>query len=114
MLFLFLNDCSTKYFLVYRVNYLTAKARRDRWQEEKLILEKEQIWTCTFFQHQQTAWEKRGEIAKQVRQWNWEGLYAYSQKQAKMWLGLRLGAEEAFSKFRKEERPTSVPQSGST
>ena len=84
---------------VYRVNYLKAKARRNRWEEERMILKKEQVWTVSFFERQVHIWEARGESATQVGGWNSEGLTAYSKKQMKMWLRLKLHAEEEFSKI---------------
>ncbi len=45
--------------LVTRVNWLRAKARSKRWQEEVLILQHEMVWTQMWFEHQQEVWEKR-------------------------------------------------------
>jgi hypothetical protein len=83
---------------VYRVNYLKAKARRDRWEEERMILKKERVWTISFFERQVHIWEARGESATQAEGWNSEGLNAYSKKQMKMWLHLKSHAEEEFGK----------------
>ncbi|KAI0073595.1 hypothetical protein K474DRAFT_1579789, partial [Panus rudis PR-1116 ss-1] len=46
---------------LYRVNWLRAKARRDRLAEEKTLLRSEMDWTRNFFAHQAKLWKERGE-----------------------------------------------------
>lgn len=41
---------------VYRVHWLKAKSRRDRWQEERILLASEMQWTQLFFRHQASRW----------------------------------------------------------
>ena len=43
---------------MYRVSWLRAKARRDRWEEECDLLEAEMGWTLNYFKFQQDRWEK--------------------------------------------------------
>src|SRR6202011_939983 len=52
-----LEKCIHSYFdLVYRVHWLKAKARRDRWAEEKTILLNEMEWVLAFFRTQAKRW----------------------------------------------------------
>ena len=62
--------------LVYRVNWLRAKARYDRWGEEIKTLKDEMIWTLLFFNFQRKEWEKRATMTKQG------GHKAYALRQA--------------------------------
>jgi hypothetical protein len=45
--------------IVYRVHWLKAKARRDRWAEEATLLGHEMDWTFAFFQKQAFKWRER-------------------------------------------------------
>lgn len=66
-------------FLVYRVNWLKAKARYDRWSEELKLVQHEMHWTVRWFQNQELMWRRRsGESIK-------NGHKAYAEKQAFMW-----------------------------
>jgi hypothetical protein len=42
---------------VYRVHWLKAKSRRDRWQEEQILLASEMEWTELFFRHRASRWK---------------------------------------------------------
>jgi len=42
---------------VYRVHWLKAKSRRDRWREEHIILTSEMQWTELFFRHRASCWK---------------------------------------------------------
>ena len=44
---------------VYRVHWLKAKARRDRWLEERTLLSNEMDWAVAFFKTQATSWDVR-------------------------------------------------------
>jgi hypothetical protein len=46
-------------FIVYRVHWLKAKARRDRWAEEVTLLVNEMDWTLGFFEHRASEWHRR-------------------------------------------------------
>lgn len=68
--------------LVYRVNWLRAKARQDRWSEELQIVRHEMKWTILWFQHQIKEWKDR---LKRSVQENEKGHIAYAEKQVAMW-----------------------------
>ena len=68
--------------LVTRVNWLRAKARCKRWEEEVLILKHEMIWTQLWFGNQKKKWEERMKAAKMASK---PGHHAYAAKQASIW-----------------------------
>jgi|SRR5882762_1463574 len=43
--------------VVYRVHWLKAKARRDRWREEQTLLASEMQWTELFFRYRASLWK---------------------------------------------------------
>jgi len=67
---------------VYRVNWLRAKARHDRWNEEKHIVEKEMVWTTEYFRNMHRIWAARSQRAIEPDQ---SGLQSYAEKQMDMW-----------------------------
>jgi hypothetical protein len=84
--------------IVYRVNWLRAKARYARWEEEYNLVRHEMVWTVKYFQHRKRQWEERriavsddGEVAT--------GLQCYAAKQVGLWWRF---AEEATAKFKSE------------
>jgi hypothetical protein len=68
--------------LVYRVNWLRAKARFNRWDEEDRMVRSEMRWTILYFLHQQEVWKKRAEKSIECDK---RGHRAYALKQADMW-----------------------------
>lgn len=42
---------------VYRVHWLKAKARRDRWREEQILVASEMEWTEQFFRYRASRWK---------------------------------------------------------
>lgn len=72
-----LSLCSP--FLVYRVNWLKAKARYDRWSEELKLVQHEMCWTVWWFQKQESEWRARADESIK------NGHRAYAEKQASMW-----------------------------
>lgn len=82
---------------VYRVHWLKAKARRDRWAEEFTLISSEMDWVTLFFKNKAKAWLRLeatpsgSENEQDVR-----GKVCYAAKQAEFWSSL---ADEAASKF---------------
>jgi hypothetical protein len=67
---------------VNRVNWLRAKARSKRWEEEVLILKHEMVWTQLWFLHHKKKWEERMRVATMASK---PGHVAYAAKQARVW-----------------------------
>ncbi|KAI6102590.1 hypothetical protein EDD16DRAFT_1494750, partial [Pisolithus croceorrhizus] len=43
---------------VYRINWLKARARRDRWKEEVSLVMHEMLWTRLWFEYHKNMWSK--------------------------------------------------------
>lgn len=43
---------------VYRVHWLKAKARRNRWNEEFILLSSEMDWTVLYYRYQASRWQR--------------------------------------------------------
>lgn len=80
-------------FIVYKVNWLRAKARFDRWNEEATIVKNEMKWTVLWFRHHERVWTLR---AKESQRTEKEGYACYAWKQADMWNLLASKAEKEF------------------
>ncbi|KAG1880189.1 hypothetical protein F4604DRAFT_1506740, partial [Suillus subluteus] len=78
---------------VYRVHWLCAKALRDRWAEEMLLVKHEMDWTCDFFLHEAEEWIRLGNISRQVHK---EGHVGYAARQCKIYQCLYAEASHAF------------------
>jgi hypothetical protein len=79
--------------LVYRVNWLRAKARVDRWLEEQILVKHEMNWTIRWFQNQADTWGERSKIEDADLP---QGHKAYAIKQLKLWNAFRRKASERF------------------
>ncbi|KAH6867699.1 hypothetical protein BKA70DRAFT_1379996 [Coprinopsis sp. MPI-PUGE-AT-0042] len=75
---------------LYRVNWLKAKCRAERWQEEHILLRSEMDWICNFYKHKEHQCEEWARDAM-------GGQKAYAHRQADMWNLLRC---EAIAQFR--------------
>ncbi|KAH6905924.1 hypothetical protein BKA70DRAFT_1430351 [Coprinopsis sp. MPI-PUGE-AT-0042] len=63
---------------LYCVNWLKAKCRAERWQEEHILLRSEMDWICNFYKHKE---EKCKEWARGAT----GGRKAYAHRQADKW-----------------------------
>jgi hypothetical protein len=80
-------------YLVYRINWLRAKARVDRWEEEQTLVKNEMGWTMLWFQNQADLWRERSEDESVILP---AGHKAYAKKQQKLWNVFRKKASERF------------------
>ena len=76
---------------VYRVNFLRAKARYDRWDEELKIVQHEMQWCVLYFEHQMEIWGERAQAATR------EGPRAYAHKQVAMWQKFAIDGQNRFN-----------------
>lgn len=76
-----------------RVNWLRAKARRDRWTEELELVQKEMVWTVRGFNKKAEEWK---DLKKGLE--NERGLLQYAAKQEGIWLEMAKKAKEVFVK----------------
>ncbi|KAG1834324.1 hypothetical protein DFJ58DRAFT_652738 [Suillus subalutaceus] len=77
----------------YRVHWLRAKALRDRWKEEMMLVQLEMDWTCNFFLWKATQWgdRMRESLVKHL-----PGHACYSGRQSQMYSLLAQDAQAAF------------------
>ena len=90
-------------FLVYRVNWLRAKSRRDRWAEEVELLRSELTWVKLYYDKQSEIWKKWAVATAQ----NQGNATYYALKQQNMWELFRSQAENALklmTKVNKKEK----------
>jgi hypothetical protein len=86
-----LSGCGNKYSAsVYRVNWLRAKARKERWEEEIELVVSEMGWTIKCFQYHERVWRERAEKMEGP------GHIAYAWKQSSIWGKWAKRAEETF------------------
>ncbi|KAG1751888.1 hypothetical protein EDB19DRAFT_1628301 [Suillus lakei] len=79
----------------YHVHWLHAKALKDRWEEEHLLVWHEMNWTCDFFMHKAEEWIRLGALTEDK-----VGHLAYVAWQCKMYQCLCQDAMDAFNKAR--------------
>ncbi|KAJ8507467.1 hypothetical protein ONZ45_g10166 [Pleurotus djamor] len=79
---------------VYRVNYVRARARYERWSEEKLLVMKEMTWTLEWFNFQASRWAT---ICR--RHSSSPGIRAFAQKKIYTWRKLEENALSLFTKY---------------
>jgi hypothetical protein len=82
---------SNPFASVYRVNFLRAKARFDRWDEEMETVRHEMMWCVLYFRNKKKTW--LGHVEKSRGK---DGHMAYAYKQAKVWEDFEM---EALMKF---------------
>lgn len=82
---------------VYRVHWLRAKALKDRWAEEILLVQHEMDWTCNFFRHKVEEWKRLGIVAKEAKK---EAHMAYAGRQRKIYECLLEEAKRAFYRMK--------------
>ncbi|KAI5986547.1 hypothetical protein EDC04DRAFT_2615047 [Pisolithus marmoratus] len=63
----------------YRINWLKARARRDRWKEEVSLVRHEMLWTGLWFEYHKKMWEQRALQSTEP------GKEAYAKKQMGLW-----------------------------
>ncbi|KAI6024926.1 hypothetical protein BKA83DRAFT_4124738 [Pisolithus microcarpus] len=63
----------------YRINWLKARARRDRWKEEVSLVRHEMLWMGLRFEYHKNMWEQRALQSTEP------GKEAYARKQMVLW-----------------------------
>ena len=77
---------------VYRVNWLRAKCRSDRWSEELTLAKSELEWTRLCFQRRAQKWDDRVDALALLD----SQLQYYGRRQAKTWRLLQSKVENAI------------------
>ncbi|KAK7696323.1 hypothetical protein QCA50_000977 [Cerrena zonata] len=74
---------------LYRVNWLRAKCRRDRWAEEKILLRSELSWTHNYFRNRAETWKLRASDTR-------PGHASHALRQANTWYKFATYAKNAL------------------
>ncbi|KAG2116427.1 uncharacterized protein F5147DRAFT_531540, partial [Suillus discolor] len=74
----------------YRVNWLKAKARWQRWEEELRLVQHKMGWTVSWFKYRMGEWDQRYQQATKP------GHQAYAHRQVLLWGRFALDAENSF------------------
>ena len=97
----YLHECESLFFSgqfrpcnihkpqVYRINWLRARAKKMRWEEEVALIRKEMDWTVAFFLNSAETWKRLATSSS-------GGPRCYADKKSDMFRGLALHAETAF------------------
>src|SRR5712664_3322005 len=80
---------------VYRVNWLRAKARMDRWQEEVTLVQNETRWMHLWLEYHGKIWEGR---EKESEQEGLKGHACYAWKQVQMLARMANEAMDVYSR----------------
>lgn len=76
---------------VNRVNWLSARAQKNRWAEEKELINHEMGWTVRYYLHMSKTWANRSRLPT-----GGPGHLAYANKQEALWLNMARAADSLF------------------
>jgi hypothetical protein len=82
---------SSNVLLVKRVHWLRARALKDRWHEEHILVTYEMQWTVRYFLYKETMWQVAG-----LTPTSSPGATAYAVRQGNMWKKLAHMADKVF------------------
>ncbi len=86
-----------KLYLVQRVHWVRARAQKNRWHEELILLKYEMEWTTRFFLHRGLKWQTC------LKDTSLEpGPKAYVARQAAQWFTMAVDAEQLFVRVNRE------------
>lgn len=78
-------------FLVKRVHFLRARALRNRWNEEHVLLSYEMQWTVRFFLNKSKKWKVGADTSGISR-----GAKAYALRQESRWKRMAVESDKIF------------------
>lgn len=81
------------YQTVNRVHWLRARAQRERWKEELMLVKKEMDWTVRYYIHHARVWRERKDVADNMGD---IGAAAYAARKDAMWLEMAAHAAADF------------------
>ena len=79
----------------FRVQWLHAKAIKDRFDEEVVLLEAEMGWTVNYFHNQSLNWKALYNVADNDR-----GCACIAVKESAVWENLKEDAEQITQRFK--------------
>lgn len=81
--------------LVYRVHWLRAYARAQRWQEEMTLTSNEMSWTLASFEHRARRWREYSDSSKLAGKFGHE---YYANRQESTWKTFAENATQSFQR----------------
>ena len=90
--------------IVYRVNWLRARARAKRWDEEKVIVVQEMDWVVRTFGYMKEVWEVR---ARNMGD-DMLGHKAYAAREAERWGRWAETAKAEFAKVLEKKNLSNI------
>ncbi|KAG2005829.1 hypothetical protein CC2G_002197 [Coprinopsis cinerea AmutBmut pab1-1] len=88
---------------LYRVNWLRAKSRADRWKEEHTLLTCEMEWVPNYFAFKEDECKAWATLTRDL-----PGHRAYASRQANMWRLMGVHAEKAFAEVKAKANTNRV------
>lgn len=85
--------------IVQRVHFLRARAQKQRWSEELILVGYEMSWTVRYYRRQAEIWKQRSTETPVP------GPIAYARRKVDMWGEIAWFAEESFKKKKSTYRP---------
>lgn len=82
-------------WLVYRVHWLRAFARAERWKEEMTLTAHEMTWTLASFGHRADRWKAYSSSSKIAGKF---GHQYYANRQESFWRGMAVSATQSFQR----------------
>lgn len=76
--------------------WLRAKARADRWEEEKILIKCEMRWVLNWFEYKKSMW---GKWAKESGEKKLIGHQVYAWKQVALWNDFINKAQTSFKTY---------------
>jgi len=80
-------------YVVNRVHWLRARAQKQRWEEELILVGYEMAWTVNYYKHQSAIWIERKVAAFKLGD---SGAAAYSYCKVAMWMDMASNADKEF------------------
>ena len=87
---------------VNRVHWLRARAQRQRWMEEYMLVGYEMQWIVRYYLHQSGAWENCKAAAQHSGK---PGAAAYAARKAAMWQTMAATSDKQFKVVNNKYRP---------
>lgn len=81
--------------IVYRVHWLRARARHERWKEEWDVTSHEMGWTVNFLAHKASMWKRWAHKAHRDGR---PGHECYAKRQEAFWLSMKDNAIQSFQR----------------
>jgi len=79
--------------VVNRVHWLRARAQRQRWNEELILVRNEMDWTVRYYIYQSTVWKDRKSVAEGMDDM---GAAVYAARKYAMWMHMAVTSADQF------------------